>query len=415
MIGVAVSGGSDSVGLLLALGAGMARERLCGATVDHGLRAEAKEEALWVNALCGKLGVAHTTLTISDLPKGPNLQARARSARYEALAAWGRDMACRCICLGHSQTDVAENFLIRLARSSGADGLSEMRGRWTDRDMDWQRPLLAFCREDLQGFLHAQGQGWCNDPSNEDPAFMRVRMRQAAPELEALGLTGPRLAATATRMRHVQEALEFSTRGLWPQVAQIDVTDVLFDRVALSRLPREYIERMVSAALNWISGQPYRPRNSALIRALAAKKTATLHGCVLIPQSETVLRISREFSVVEGQVAQAGAAWGGRISMANAEKSYEIQARGPSGLGQCAGWRDSGRPRLAFLASPSLWQGQRLLAAPMAQFGPKDMLKVVSPPWEWFGTMSSFKRKASNPAFPSANSNGKPFLMPSSS
>ena len=383
VIGVAVSGGSDSVALLLALRAAMPQAHLCAATVDHGLRAEAKEEAHWVNVLCGKLGVAHTTLTVSDLPKGPNLQARARSARYEALAAWGRDMACRCICLGHSQTDVAENFLIRLARGSGADGLSEMRGRWTDRDMDWQRPLLAFCREDLQGFLHAQGQGWCNDPSNEDPAFMRVRMRQAAPELEALGLTGHRLAATATRMRHVQEALEFSTRGLWPQVAQIDVTDVLFDRVALSRLPREYIERMVSAALNWISGQPYRPRNSALLRALAAKKTVTLHGCVLIPQSKTVLRISREFSVVERQVAQAGAPWDGRISMVNAEKSYEIRALGPSGLGQCPGWRDSGRPRLALLASPSLWQGQRLLAAPMAQFGPKDMLKVVSPPWEW--------------------------------
>jgi tRNA(Ile)-lysidine synthase len=242
--------------------------------------------------------------------------------------------------------------------------------------------LLAFSREDLQGFLHAQGQGWCNDPSNEDPAFMRVRMRQAAPELEALGLTGHRLATTATRMRHVQEALEFSTRGLWPQVAQIDVTDVLFDRVALSRLPREYIERMVSAALNWISGQPYRPRNSALLRALAAKKTATLHGCVLIPQSKTVLRISREFSVVEEQVAQAGAPWDGRTSMVSFEKSYEIRALGPSGLGQCPGWRDSGRPRLALLASPSVWQGQRLLAAPMAQFGPKDMLKVVSPPWE---------------------------------
>ncbi|MEQ3754606.1 MAG: ATP-binding protein, partial [Planktomarina sp.] len=91
VIGVAVSGGSDSVALLLALRAAMPQAHLCAATVDHGLRAEAKEEALWVNALCGKLGVAHTTLTISDLPKGPNLQARARSARYEALAAWGRD------------------------------------------------------------------------------------------------------------------------------------------------------------------------------------------------------------------------------------------------------------------------------------------------------------------------------------
>jgi tRNA(Ile)-lysidine synthase len=165
-------------------------------------------------------------------------------------------------------------------------------------------------------------------------------------------------------------------------VAQIDVTDVLFDREALSRLPREYVERMVSDALNWISGQPYRPRNSALLRAIAAKKTATLHGCVLIPQPENLLRISREFSAVEGVVAPAGTTWDGRISITKYQKSYEIRVLGPSGLAQCSQWRESGRPRLALLASPSLWQEETLLAAPMAHFGPKDMLKVVSPPWE---------------------------------
>ena len=382
VIGVAVSGGSDSVALLLSLRAAMPQADLRAATVDHGLRADAKAEAQWVSALCAKLGVAHSTLTVSDLPKGPNLQARARSARYDALAAWGHDMACSCICLGHSQTDVAENFLIRLARGSGVDGLSVMRGRWTERGMEWLRPLLEVSRAELQAFLRAQGQGWCDDPSNEDPAFMRVRMRQAAPDLDALGLTSLRLAKTATRMGYVQEALEYSVRGLWPQVAQIDVTDVLFDREALSRLPREYVERMVSDALNWISGQPYRPRNSALLRAIAAKKTATLHGCVLIPQSENLLRISREFSAVEGVVAQAGTTWDGRISITKYQKSYEIRALGPSGLAQCPQWRESGRPRLALLASPSLWQGETLLAAPMAHFGPKDLLKVVSPPWE---------------------------------
>ena len=382
VIGVAVSGGSDSVALLLSLCAAMPQAHLRAATVDHGLRAEAKEEAQWVSGLCAKLGVAHSTLTVSDLPTGPNLQARARSARYDALAAWGRDLACSCICLGHSQTDVAENFLIRLARGSGVDGLSVMRGRWAERGMEWLRPLLEFSRVELQAFLRAQGQGWCDDPSNEDPAFMRVRMRQAAPDLDALGLTSLRLAKTATRMGYVQEALEYSVRGLWPQVAQIDVTDVLFDRVALSSLPREYVERMVSDALNWISGKPYRPRNSALLRAIAAKKTETLHGCVLIPQPENVLRISREFSVVEGLVAQGGAPWDGRVSITKWKKSYEIRALGPSGLAQCPEWRESGRPRLALLASPSLWQGKTLLAAPMAHFGPKDMLEVVSPPWE---------------------------------
>ena len=94
---------------------------------------------------------------------------------------------------------------------------------------------------------------------------------------------------------------------------------------------------MVSAALNWISGQPYRPRNSALLRALAAKKTVTLHGCVLIPQSKTVLRISREFSVVERQVAQAGAPWDGRISMVNAENHMKFGRLAPLALGNARG------------------------------------------------------------------------------
>ena len=108
----------------------------------------------------------------------------------------------------------------------------------------------------------------------------------------------------------------------------------------------------------------------------------TLHGCVLIPQPGNVLRVSREFSAVEGLVTQADALWDGRLSMVNPKKSYQIRVLGPSGLGLCPEWRGSGRPRLALLASPSVWQGPRLLAAPMAQFGQKDLLEVVSPLWE---------------------------------
>ena len=78
VIGVAVSGGSDSVALLLALRAAFPEANLCAATVDHGLRSEAQQEAQWVSALCAKLGIAHSILPINDLPTGPNLQARAR-------------------------------------------------------------------------------------------------------------------------------------------------------------------------------------------------------------------------------------------------------------------------------------------------------------------------------------------------
>ena len=99
VIGVAVSGGSDSVALLLALRAAFPKANLCAATVDHGLRIEAQQEAQLVSALCANLGIDHSILPINDLPTGPNLQARARKARYDALAAWGQAMACSSICL----------------------------------------------------------------------------------------------------------------------------------------------------------------------------------------------------------------------------------------------------------------------------------------------------------------------------
>ena len=145
----------------------------------------------------------------------PNLQARARTVRYELLAGWGRE--CDIVCLGHSQTDVAETFLMRLARGSGADGLSSMPARWSVGEINWARPLMNFTREDLKAYLVDQSQEWCEDPSNNDANFTRVQMRQAQPILDSLGLTTKRLAKTAKRMLKVREALDAALVSLWPK------------------------------------------------------------------------------------------------------------------------------------------------------------------------------------------------------
>ena len=379
-IGVAVSGGSDSVAMLLALREALPVAKLRAATVNHGLRAEAAAEARWVKALCLSLGIAHDILPVRDLAPGSNLQARARMVRYDALAAWGQE--CNQLCLGHSQTDLAETFLIRLARGSGVDGLCAMQARWQDRAIDWARPLLAFSRADLRVYLGECGQSWCDDPSNDDPAYTRVQMRQAQPQLDDLGLSAGRLAKTALRMSNVQEALTFSLKALRPTVMQLDFGDVVFSRSALAQLPGEYVERMVAESLSWIGGQAYKPRNSALLRAIDTKKIFSLHGCVLIPQSGNLLRISREYAAVEGVTACCPALWDHRYFAQNHNKTYEIRPLGGLGLTLCRDWRASGRPRIALKSSPSLWRDDQLIAAPQAEFGQKDVLQVVSTPWE---------------------------------
>ena len=162
----------------------------------------------------------------------------------------------------------------------------------------------------------------------------------------------------------------------------LDFGDIIFDRSALAQLPSEYVEQMVAESLSWIGGQAYKPRNSALLRAISAKTTFSLHGCVLIPQPGNVLRISREHVAVAKVKSLCPALWDGRYFAPNHNKTYEIRALGAYGLSLCPDWRFDKIPRIALESSPSVWQNDQLISAPQAGFGQKDVLQVVPTPWE---------------------------------
>ncbi len=146
---------------------------------------------------------------------------------------------------------------------------------------------------------------------------------------------------------------------------------MLIDRDRLQALPPDMARRIVAAALCHVASAPYRPRLSALIAALGAD-TATLHGCVLRSRGAS-LRISREYRAVAHHAVRLGSAWDRRWQITPPAQfdlpGAEIRALGPAGLALCAGARDTGLPRVALLASPAIWQGTRLIAAPLAGFG----------------------------------------------
>ena len=212
--------------------------------------------------------------------------------------------------------------------------------------------------------------------------YKRVQVRQAQPILDKLGLNTQRLAKTAARMSSVQEALAFSLRTLRLKAMHLDFGDIVFDRNVLASLPNEYIERMVSDALCWIGGQVYRPRNLALLRAISTEKVFSLHGCVLIPQSGNLLRVSREYAAVSRELAVCPALWDNRYFAPKYDNNYKIQALGGDVVSLFPDWRTFQRPLTALKSSPSLWQNDRLISAPMLDFGKKDVLEVVSTPWE---------------------------------
>jgi len=170
-----VSGGADSTALLVA-SAGVApqlRLRLEVACLNHGLRPEAASEVHRVHQLAKEHGLAFHTRSLS-LAVGAGLEARAREARYAALEAIRTQARLDFVATAHTASDQAETLLMRLSRGSstrGAASVLEQRGRIL-------RPLLAFLRSDVEAFLGRLGIPFVQDPMNEDPKFLRTRIRR---------------------------------------------------------------------------------------------------------------------------------------------------------------------------------------------------------------------------------------------
>jgi len=366
-LGLAVSGGGDSVALLLlAVDAG---QQVRAVTVDHGLRPEAAAEAAWVGRLCARLGVPHDTLQWQGWTGAGNLQDQARRARLSLIADWAMAAGLGAVALGHTQDDQAETVLMRLARRAGVDGLSAMSDRRRAQGMTWLRPLLSVSRDDLRAFLRARGQEWIEDPSNDALRFDRVKARRALTALAPLGLTAAVLAGVADQMRTARSALDHQTEAAARQIARIEGGDVVMDRAGFEGLPAEIRRRLLVGALGWIGSADYGPRAAsvqALLTAVAAGRGGTLAGCRVTLRPST-LRVAREWQAVRGVVAAPGQLWDRRWIVTGPDSNgLDVKALGEAGLAMVADWRTSGLPRASLLASPSVWRAGVLISAPLA-------------------------------------------------
>jgi tRNA(Ile)-lysidine synthase len=209
----AVSGGPDSMALLHVV------SRLApklGFTVhahgvDHGLRAEAAGELDMAEELAQRLGVTFARTHVK-VARGGNLQARARAARYEALATAARARGASAIATAHHADDRAETVLLRLMRGAGPAGLAVLPARaplmkddeGVDR-VELVRPFLRARRDLVQAHLARHRIAFANDPSNSDPRFLRVRVRsELLPLLEELspGIVGHLVALADQLAEH---------------------------------------------------------------------------------------------------------------------------------------------------------------------------------------------------------------------
>jgi tRNA(Ile)-lysidine synthase len=258
---LAVSGGPDSVALMWL----MARWRralsqgpeLVAVTVDHGLRGEAAREAREVKRLAAELDLPHRTLRWMGEKRKTGVPAAAREARYRLLAKAARSAGAHHILTAHTRDDQAETLLMRLLRGSGIAGLAAM-ARISARDgVMLARPLLDVPKARLIATLNKAHIAYADDPTNQDTAFTRPRLRALLPALAAEGGDARTLARLAMRLSRANAAVEVLADGaeryltLKGQGALQTARDaVLFDVAAFAALPEEIRLRLLMRAVN---------------------------------------------------------------------------------------------------------------------------------------------------------------------
>jgi tRNA(Ile)-lysidine synthase len=283
---VAVSGGGDSTAMLHLLHDLLGPARLVVLHFNHNLRPDAWEDEAWTRLMATDLQIPFFAETWRG-STGGNLQQAARHGRYAFFSEMCQWLRLAGVCVAHSRDDVAETLLMRLGRGSGVSGLAAMREQTRVGGVNIVRPVLEFSRQDLRDFLEETGLDWQEDPANQDPRFLRARMRQGIATLDGMGLPSRAVADAANALRRADAALEEVTvrflkdfTDTLPNGGGVVMGEALLDQ------PDEIAQRALEKVILRLNPAPLAPRVSKRLRVLEALRqgrgTLTLGGVKFI-------------------------------------------------------------------------------------------------------------------------------------
>ena len=261
-------------------------DRIAAATVDHALRTEAHDEAVFVARICSDLGVDHSILPVT-VDEG-NLQANARAARYLALGRWHDEARVAAVMTAHHADDQAETLLMRLSRGSGVAGLAGVRS--VTEIPGWGgtllRPLLRWRKAELEGIVSGAGIDPVRDSSNADERFDRARVRRFLEEQDWIDPAS--IAASAEHLEDAWRAIEWFAAEDWE-------THVVPDSDAQGRgfryyanVPRAIAIETICRIVGELGGATTRGEGARAYDRLWEGENASLAGVLAIPGSERI-------------------------------------------------------------------------------------------------------------------------------
>jgi tRNA(Ile)-lysidine synthase len=337
-----------------------------GLVVDHGLRAESTAEAEQAVARLASRGIAGRLLTLTNLPRGSALAARARAARYRALTAACAEAGILHLLLGHHAADQAETVLIRELGGSGPDGLAGMSALVETPSLRLLRPLLDVPPERLRAVLRAGGLAWTEDPSNTDPAALRPRLRALRRDRAGAGPATRALVAGAAAHAATRAAQEARIAAIL--AARVRIHADGFAVLSPGPLPASAL----AALLRTIAGAAFPPAPASVAVLAAAPGPATLGGVRLLPAGRLgpgLLVVREPAAMAPAVEARPGAVWDGRFRVLPGATPADGVMLGPLGAEAAALRSYSALPSVVLVTLPALRRDGVLVAVPHLCYG----------------------------------------------
>ena len=208
---VAVSGGADSLSLAFLTKLFALKNNLNPKyyIVDHKLRKESTLEALKVKKTLRSINISSKILTVKGKKPRNRIQSFAREKRYNLLFSECKKFRINNLILGHHLDDLIENFFLRMARGSGLKGLVSLGERTQIQNINLIRPLIKFDKKDLLFLSKFVFNFYVDDPSNYDPKFNRIKIRNFIEQLKTAGFDKKKFQLTIENLKYSDKTIRF--------------------------------------------------------------------------------------------------------------------------------------------------------------------------------------------------------------
>ncbi|MDA8997204.1 tRNA lysidine(34) synthetase TilS [bacterium] len=304
-LAVAVSGGPDSLALAYLAKCYSIKNKITVKffLVDHKLRPESAKEAASVKKILQKIGITCKILSWKGKKPSRNIQSLAREARYSLLAKECKKNNVEHLLLGHHSNDLFENFLIRVVRGSGLNGLVSFNKsvKYKDENLNILRPLLNLEKNDLINISKIVFKFFIKDPSNINKIYKRTRIRTLLESLEQEGLDLKKLKLTINNLKDSDKSIRFYVKkNLEENSVHIKTKDTYILNHNFFDQSHEVVFRSLTFVIKKIGKKYYPVRGKSineLINRISLKTFSkiTLGGCFVESVNKTIL-ISRENS-----------------------------------------------------------------------------------------------------------------------